>query len=174
MYNQTSKLKKIIIWASIILLILFISAVIYSFFLYQDIMESKTEGFSETETQILDATSLVSIDKIEQFNGEEPYHVVFGENEANEEKIIFYPLEGQEKQLTVLDKTEIVAEETILSQWQNECSECELIKAVPAIKDENVLWEVTYFDESERYILDYLSIYDGSRYERYRFTQMFN
>jgi uncharacterized protein YpmB len=174
MENQTSNIKKVFIWGSIILLILFISAVVYSIFLYQDIMESKTAGFTETESQILNATTLVSIDKIEQFNGDESYHVVFGKNEANEQKIIFYPLEGNEKNLTVLDESEIISEQTITSSWQDACSGCELIKAVPAIKDENILWEVTYTDESDRYILDYLSIYDGTRYEQYRFTQMFN
>jgi len=174
MDNRTSNIKKLIIGISIILLILIISAVVYSVFLYQDIIESKNDGFAETESQILNATSLVSIDKIEQFNGAESYHVVFGENEANEQKVIFYPLAGTEKQLTVLEEDEIVSEQTIINQWQDSCGECELIKVVPAIQDENVLWEVTYEDESDRYILDYLSIYDGSHYERYQFTQMFN
>ena len=174
MDNQTSNIKRFFIWGSIILLLLLISAAVYSIFLYQDIMESKTERFAETETQILNATSLVAVEKIEQFNGAEAYHIVFGENEAGEQKIIFYPLEGQEKQLTVLDESEIVSEQTILDQLQADCSECKLIKAVPAIKDENELWEVMYIDESARYILDYLSIYDGSRYERFQFTQMFN
>lgn len=173
MDNQMSKVKKIFIWTSIILLVLFISAAAFSIYLYQDIVGSKTEGYAETESQILDATSLVSIDNIEQFNGSEAYHVVFGENEANERKIIFYPLEGNEKNLTVIDQSEIVSEETILNQWEEICSECEFIKAVPAIIDENVLWELTYIDESDRYILDYVSIYNGERYEQYRFTQMF-
>ncbi|WP_164218900.1 DUF5590 domain-containing protein [Virgibacillus sp. YIM 98842] len=174
MDNETSTVKKFFKWAGFSLVILFISAAVYSIFLYQDIMGDKTDNFAETESQILDATSLVSIDKMEQFNGADAYHVVFGENDANENKIIFYPLEGQEKNLTILDESEIVSEETILSLWSESCSECDLIKAVPAIVDENVLWELTYVDESDRYILDYVSIYDGSRYEQYRFTQIFN
>jgi uncharacterized protein YpmB len=173
MDNRTSNMKKTFIWGSVILLLLLIAALVYSIFLYQEIMESRTDGFAETEEQIMDATSLVSIEKIEQFNGADAYHIVFGENEANEKKIIFYPLEGNEKNLTVLDQSEIVSEETILNEWQKSCSACEFIKAVPAIVEDQVLWELTYIDESERYILDYVSIYDGTRYEQYRFTQMF-
>lgn len=174
MNNEMSAFKKFFFRTGVILLILLISAGIYSVFLYQDIMESKTEGFAETESRILEATSLVFIDKIEQFNGSEAYQVVFGKNETNENKIIFYPLEGSEKNLTVLDESEIISKETILKSWEEACGQCDFIKAVPAMKDENILWEVTYTDESDRYVLDYLSIYDGSRYERYRFTQMFN
>ncbi|UJL48074.1 DUF5590 domain-containing protein [Virgibacillus sp. NKC19-16] len=160
-------------WSLLIFILLFVSFLLYAVFLYLDIMESKTAGVEETEEQITQATSVTEINKIEQFNGAKSYHVVFGQNEDNEEKIIFYPLEGNEKTLTTIDKSEIVTEESIINQWRNECNGCDLLNIVPALVDDTPLWEITYNDSSNRYILDYLSIYDGSRYEQYRLNRMF-
>ncbi|WP_449353913.1 cell wall elongation regulator TseB-like domain-containing protein [Virgibacillus natechei] len=160
-------------WSLLILILLSVSCLLYAIFLYHDVMESKTAGVEETKEQILQATSITKIDRIEQFNGADSYHVVFGQNEDNEEKIIFYPLEGNEKTLTTIDKSEVITEESIKTQWMNECNDCDLLNIVPALIDDTPLWEITYNDNSNRYILDYLSIYDGSRYEQYRLIRMF-
>ncbi|MBP1969583.1 uncharacterized protein YpmB [Virgibacillus natechei] len=172
-FSYTGRRGKIF-WIFLILLILLVSCFIYVIFLYLDIQESKTAGFEETERQIIQATSITEIEKIEQFNGAEAYHVIFGKNEDNEEKIIFYPLEGNEKTLTTVEKNEIVLAETIKSGWSEQCTGCEFINIVPAMVDDEPLWELAYNDDSNRYILDYLSMYDGSRYEQYRFNRMFN
>ncbi|MBY7143514.1 DUF5590 domain-containing protein [Virgibacillus sp. NKC19-3] len=160
-------------WSVLIFILLTVSCLLYAMFLYLDVMDSKTAGVEETKEQILNATAITEIDKIEQFNGTESYHVVFGKDEDNEEKIIFYPLEGNEKTLTTIDKSEIVTEESVRNQWMNECSGCELLNIVPALVDDTPLWEIAYNDNSNRYILDYLSIYDGTRYEQYRLNRMF-
>ncbi|MBM7598386.1 uncharacterized protein YpmB [Virgibacillus halotolerans] len=160
-------------WSLIIILIILIIGFIYAVFLYYDVKGSKTEGFAETEKQILNATSITKIDKIEQFNGDEAYHVIFGKDNKDEKKIIFYPLKGKEKNLTTIKQADIVSEDQIVNDWKAQCEQCKLVKVVPALVDDKALWEITYSDESGRYVLDYLSLYDGSRYEQYRFRRMF-
>lgn len=173
MINETSRFKGWFLWSLIITLVIIISCFIYALFLYHDLKESKSAGFEETEKQILDGTSITEVEKIEQFNGEEAFHVVYGENKEHEKKIIFYPLKGTEKNLTTINESEIISKKQVLDKWREQCQDCELVKIVPALVDNKALWELTYNDKSNRYVLDYLSLYDGSRFEQYRFKQMF-
>lgn len=161
-------------WSLLIVLLLVVIFLVFAIYLYTDIRQSKESGYEETRQQLLANTSLTEITAIEQFNGAQSYHVVHGINGEVEEKIVFYPLKGNEKNLTTIDKSEIVPETQVQSQWQEQCSNCELIEVVPALSDGNALWEVTFIDENGQYVFDYLSIYDGTRYEQYRFTSMFN
>lgn len=171
-YSQDKK-RNWFFWSLIIILIILIICFIYSVFLYYDVKASKTEGFAETEKQIINATSITEVDKIEQFNGDEAYHVIFGKDDKEEQKIIFYPLKGKEKDLTTIKQADVISEDQILNEWKGQCKDCKLVKIVPALVDDKALWEITYSDGSNRYVLDYLSIYDGSRYEQYRFKRMF-
>ncbi|WP_240510180.1 cell wall elongation regulator TseB-like domain-containing protein [Virgibacillus profundi] len=142
-------------------------------FLYNDLASAKTAGYDETKKQILENTSITNIDKIEQFNGAASYHVIFGENKDDEKKLIFYPLKGNEKDLTTIDQHEIMPKKEVLGQWNEQCKDCNLVNIVPALVDEKVLWEVTYENNSNQYIIDYLDIHDGTRYEQYRFNRTF-
>ena len=160
-------------WSLVIVLIILIASFIYGVFIYLDLKDSKTAGFEETKKQILNATSITEIEKIEQFNGEEAYHVIYGKNEKDEKKLIFYPLKGKEKNLTTINQSDIISKEQMLQEWRAQCKGCKLVKIVPALVDKKALWEITYNDQSNKYVLDYLSIYDGSRYEQYRLKRMF-
>ncbi|WP_339227996.1 DUF5590 domain-containing protein [Oceanobacillus sp. FSL K6-2867] len=166
--------SKWLLWTSLPILIILIALGIYGIVLYNNLYNSKTAGFDETSKQILSQTSITEIDKIEQYNGSKAYHVLFGKNGEGEEKLIFYPLEGKEKSLTTIDKSEILTEEEIVSRWESECNNCKLIKVTPALEENEALWEIAYNDMNNDYVLDYKSIYDGSSVHTYRFQRMFN
>ncbi|MFC3038905.1 DUF5590 domain-containing protein [Virgibacillus xinjiangensis] len=160
-------------WGAVALITIAIIGVVFAAVLYYGIQQELTETMAETEQVLLDATSLQEIDMIEQFNGSEAFHVVYGRNGEDEEKIIFYPLEGKEKNLTTIDRSEIIPKDEIADTWKNDCNECELVQIVPALVDGEELWEITYWDKSNRYVFDYVSIYDGSPYEMYRLDPIF-
>lgn len=163
-----------VVWSLVIFIILFISSVIYAIFLYMDLNEKRTAGYSETTKEVLNQTSITKITNIETFNGEAAYHVVQGINKSGEEKLIFYPLEGKEKTLKRVDTKDIMSKQAIHKQWNADCNSCKLIKITPALIEEEVLWELTYYDKHNRYVFDYVSIYDGSPYEEIRYLRMFN
>ncbi|MHA6251126.1 cell wall elongation regulator TseB-like domain-containing protein [Oceanobacillus sp. CAU 1775] len=171
---MTANRKTWFVWSSIILSILFISLLIYAIFLYMDLNEKRTAGFDTTKTQILDQTSITDISSIEKFNGEKSFHVIFGENAEGEEKLIYYPLEGNEKTLTIIDAEEIIPKSSIINSWEKECTSCHLIRVIPALIDEEPLWELTYYNENKRYVFKYISVYDGSTYEEFSYRRMFN
>src|SRR5699024_2257331 len=93
------------------------------------------------------------------------YHNGLGETEHGEEKIVFVPKAKNAEKMTLIDGNEVLMKREITSLWENDCTTCQLIKVNPALIKENHFWEVTYGDHTDRYVLDYLSMYDGSRYE---------
>jgi len=173
-FTEPKRKNWVLIWSIVIVFLIIIACFIYGIFLYSDLYESKTKGFDETNEQILNQTAITEIDKIEKFNGAKSYHVIYGKNENEEEKIIFYPLEGNEKNLTTVDASETISQEQILQLWNEECESCDFVAISPAIIDDEVLWEIAYKDDQNRYVLDFFSMYDASRYEQHRFNPMFN
>lgn len=171
---MTNTRQRTLIIISVIFVLLFISGMSYGIFLYMDLNKERTAGHEETEKELLNQTNLTDIIKIENFNGEEPYHVVYGEDEDNEKQIVFYPLEGNEKTITTVDASEVISDRNMLSMWQEECNSCELVKITPALLEDDILWELVYYDEENRYVFDYRSIYDGSQYEEIRYLRTFD
>ena len=123
--NETR--RRWLIISTLFISILFISAIIYGIFLYVDLNNERTKGHDETIKELKKQTAITEVKKIENFNGEKAYHVVFGENEEGKEQIIFYPLEGQVKHLKVVDVAEILPEQAMLQMWQSECRACQFV-----------------------------------------------
>ncbi|MFD1849509.1 DUF5590 domain-containing protein [Oceanobacillus bengalensis] len=172
-YSQSVGIRwlPISIWTVIIIIV---SCCIFGIYLYQDIYDKKTMGFEETADTIINQTAIVDIDNIELFHGEDAYHIVYGTTADGEGRIIFYPLEGAEKDILSVSNSEIISKDEILQNWKSECSNCTFVKISPAVIKDNIYWEVTYHDNNARYVIDYMSIYDGSLDEQYRFERMFN
>ncbi|WP_082918037.1 DUF5590 domain-containing protein [Oceanobacillus sp. Castelsardo] len=158
----------------IIIIAIIVIVTIFGVYLYQDIMKNKSANFEQTREVILEQTPITKVNKIELYHGDEAYHLVYGSDEKGEEQIIFYPLKGKEKDITTIGYSEIIPKDQILQTWQQNCANCELNKISPALIEDKLLWEITYYDENDRYVLDYLSIHDGSSYEQYRFKRMFD
>lgn len=176
--QQQAKENKKSMWLKWILLAIGLGvfmSFLYAFYVYQSIQSERTTGFDDSETFILDNTELVEIDLIEAYYGEETYHIIFGETKNNEQKIAFLPISDHvdDDNLTIIDYSKIVPEEEILNQINEQCQECQVKKINPAMIDDNPLWEITYRDQNNRYVFDYLSIYDGSRFERLQLKPMF-
>ena len=174
--NRYSKKKSFpfwLKWSLLILILILIISTIYSIFLFKDIQESKSTGYTETEKEVLQETDIESIHHITHFYDEKTYHIVFGETEHGEEKIVFVPKVKNKEKMTFIDSDEVLTKQEIKSLWENDCTKCQFIKVNPAMIKNNPLWEVTYRDDTDRYVLDYLSMYDGSRYEQFKFRQTF-
>ncbi|MFD1038660.1 DUF5590 domain-containing protein [Virgibacillus byunsanensis] len=153
--------------------LVFISCLVYGVFLYQDIQQQKKSGYASSQDTVLSNTELTKVNNIYTFSGAITYHVLFGETTGNDKKIVFLPLDDEDEDITIMDQSNIISLESIKSQWKEQCNHCKLIKISPAMVNNRPLWEVTYRDNSDRHVLDYLSMNDGSRYERFRFKKTF-
>jgi uncharacterized protein YpmB len=173
-YNTKSSLPVWIKWLSGILLFIVVAVLTGGIYLYHTIETSKTAGYSEAENKALKETDLVKIDLIERFDGKKSYYILSGETKDGEKEMAFMPLnEKKKKKTNLINESEIIPRESIIEKWSESCSSCKFIKIAPAMVNQKALWELTYVDESERYTMDYLSIYDGSRYEQFRFRKLF-
>lgn len=156
----------------IVVLLLFITAISYGFFIYHGLLKQKDAGYDKSIKQVLADTPLTEIDEKYKFFGKDNYHIFLGSTKGKQEKMVFFPLDDQQE-ITILDQSNILSQEDVKQQWKNHCESCKLMDVGPAMDDGAALWELTYKDEQGRLILDYVSLKDGSEYEQYRFNQMF-
>jgi|SRR5699024_7745866 len=161
------------IWMAIIaILILIITCLLYGYYIYSTAMKNKENQFDESKSYVLSEGYLKKIDQAESFHELDSYHIFFGESNEGEDSIAFLPLSSDEdaiilKQDDIIDKSE--AKESI----EKNCSNCSKIDVKPAMINDRPLWEITYFDERNRYNMDYISMLDGSLYERLQLKQTF-
>jgi len=147
---------------------------VYFTFLYHKTQQNKTADYAKVKEIVMEQTQIIEIDDILRFHGEEAFYVVFGTTENNEEKIAFVPFEyHHEEPITTINQSEIISQENILNKWRNQCSNCKFIKIIPGKVNDELVWELTYIDSTDRYVFDYLSIYDGTQYEQLRFKMLF-
>lgn len=145
----------------------------YAIYLYNVVNNSRTEGFETTKNQIESQTSYQNVHSMETYHGENSYHVFYASSEEGEEHLIFLPLEGEERELIVINQGDMVDEETILQTWRSNCDSCKLADIQPAYEEEHALWEVTYHDNNGHFVMDYYAINGEELEERYTYEKMF-
>lgn len=174
-YYQQSRKSPWFKWVLVGILLIILACLTYLIVMYNSIQQDKQTGFNETKEMVLQQTDIAEINNIKRYHGEHAYHIVFGQTDNNEKQIVFVPLtkENEEENFTVIDQADIISQEAIEEKLQNECNTCKIISIIPAMEDEELLWELTYVDDSNRYVLEYLSLYDATQYEQFRFKQMY-
>lgn len=174
--NKSSRSALILKWSLVTFIILLIACVVYMIFLYYEIQQTKTSGYTDVKEIVLRDTEVTEIDQILRFHGDKAYYVVYGKTIGAEEQIVFIPFEQKQDDegLTVIHQKDTISKDSIINKWQEQCNNCKLIKVIPGMLNNEPLWEITYIDPSDRYVFDYLSIYDGSQYEQLRFKRMFH
>lgn len=164
-------------WALGLISLLMIASLVFGIYLYQAVWENRTESFDQVEEQVLQETELTVINKIDRFHGENAYYTISGETENGEGRMVFYPFDQDKSNIITLNQSDMAAKETIRANWNNQCNSCTMIDIKPAVISEDgeqPAWEVTYVDDSDRYVMEYLSFSDGSSIEILRFNQLFN
>lgn len=172
--NSRYTVPKWLKWVIVGIILVLISCFIYLFFLYSDIQQYRSENYQDSKEEVLEKTNVSKIENVTGYNGGHQFHVVFGKTKDGENKMVFVPLDNKEKKLTVIDVSKTIKKQQIKEQWQQQCENCELINITVAMENNEPLWEVTYVDDSDRYIFDYLSIYDGTRIQQYRLKSIFH
>lgn len=157
----------------IILLLMIISIVIYFFITYNFIQKSKQTGFDETKQYVLETTDIIHIEHVERFQELDEYHIVFGQNDAGEDQLLFVSISNPDEEITIVNEADIIHIDELKKQWSSHCKACKLISVKPAMIDHTPLWELTYYDDSNRFVFDYVSIYDGSEFEKIRLQRKF-
>lgn len=139
----------------------------YSIYLYQAIVENKETGVGQAEVAALENSPLTEIETVSRYHGSDLYYIAEGLNEEGEETIVFVPeSESENLDISSFLLQDLVSEEQVLSTWNSQCNECELIKYNWAMENGTPLMEVTYISQNDRYVLEYYSLEDGETYQR--------
>ncbi|HLS06934.1 MAG TPA: DUF5590 domain-containing protein [Bacillota bacterium] len=170
--QQTYRRLAIKRWIFLIIFLLCLLVVSYGAYLYVDIQAEKTKDFPKTRERIGAETNITHIDSIERYHDKQYFHIVFGKNEQTKEYIAFVP-QAVDDEITVIQTDEIINEETIINQWEQNCQACELIQIIPAMIDDDMLWEVTYVND-DQYVFNYYTMTEGTLHEQIKLLQMFN
>jgi len=144
----------------------------YLTYLYLDIQAEKTIDFSNTKERVLAETNITNIETIERYHEKEYYHIVYGFADDHTEYIVFVPQSG-EYDMTVVQVDDIINEEAIMAQWEKTCQACTFIRLTPALLEDEVLWEITYVNDTDKYIFEYYTINDGQLYEQIKLLKIF-
>ncbi|TFJ93835.1 DUF5590 domain-containing protein [Lentibacillus salicampi] len=156
---------------------LMVAIFIFGIYLYQAIQENRTASFDQVEEQVLQETALNNISKIRRFHGENAYYTVYGESNQNEAMIVFYPFDGNQTNIISVHQSEIIAGDEVRAYWYDQCDGCTLFNMKPAVilnDGKQPVWEMTYEDNTNHYVMEYLSFQDGSRVELIRFNQLYD
>lgn len=178
-YNRSSRQINWIKWTLITLCLIVVTCLVYGILLYNTIQKNKMADFDETIALVIQDTDIIEVSSIERYHGGEAYHIVYGQTSDQEDKIAFVPIkvkkdqEKNQQDLVVVNEEDTLSKIAIQKQWEEQCNACELKKIIPGIENDQVIWEITYIDDSDRHVLEYVSIYDGSQQEKFRFTQMY-
>lgn len=163
--------KKIIFYLSLLFLGLIIS---YFVVLYYEIINDKEKHFDAAQQFILQETTINNITAIDYFQGENGYFIMHGHDERTNQAVDIYLLDEkpfQKDYVKIFAANRFISLEEITYTWQHTCKGCELRKITPAMIDEIPLWEITYIDEEQRYVIEYRTKTDGETVEQLRFTR---
>jgi len=172
LYNWIS-IKKLLTIMFLLLLLFFL---IYSVYTYHTLEASKVVDGDKTEQFVLEETELISIENIYQFQGEEAFHIVAGKNDAGDECLLFVPLDDSlsKDSIIAVSSENILSQDKIEKEWQKNCSQCKLMRSHPAMIGEKPLWELTYTDRSNRYVIEYINLEDGTIYEQLKLFRKYS
>lgn len=162
-------------WKRVLLFVLLFSILatfISAFMYYRTIMESKNEGFDEAIEFVLQHTDMIQVNDVNYFQEAEGYFILEATDQSENNYFIFL----QDTQpfstnsLFIVAQSELLSVKTLENEFQNECRNCELVQSKPAMIDHIPLWELTYYDESNRYVIEYKYLKNGQTYEKLRLT----
>ncbi|MCP3025886.1 hypothetical protein [Halobacillus sp. A5] len=156
-------------WVLLVLGILFVIVSTLSAWMYLHIEDSKTGQYDEVKEFVRSENLLENTSEVSRYNGEFPIHIVSGVNENDEETHVFIDMENKEE-LASVPAADMIGEQAAKKNV-NECSGCEFVDIQLAYEENRPVWEVTYKDESSRYVLEYLDVTNGEEVQRFAFRQ---
>jgi len=165
-------------WKRVLLYVLLFCILIIIFYLvltFRQIYKSKVERFDKVEAFVYEHTTVNSIENIEYFQDEEGYYTLIAEDRTGEKVYVFLRNDKKfsKNHLYIVKAKDMVAPESLESELKSDCISCELIRSTPAMIDGIPLWELTYIDNDDRYVIEYKYLENGETYEKLRLSRKY-
>ncbi|MGR9049955.1 cell wall elongation regulator TseB-like domain-containing protein [Halobacillus faecis] len=157
-------------WSLAIAGTLFILAFILFLWVYIDVNQDRKEGHTEAETIALEQGDLATVNHVSTYHGKREFHIVQGMNESKEASILFIDI----KENKILDEVlgeEALSLEEMRSRWENTCSSCTFKDIQYGFEENEPVFQLTYIDDQDRYVLDYFTLQGEAFDQRFAFRQ---
>ncbi|UOQ93552.1 DUF5590 domain-containing protein [Halobacillus shinanisalinarum] len=138
--------------------------------MYVQIEDKQTEGFTTAKNLAVSETKMTKVTDVLSYNGENPIHIVRGQNANDEELVTFLNL-GKKEVLTTIKASSMIPTGDLKAGLQADCSACSFIDVQLAYEENSPAWELTYIDENQRYVLEYVRVTNGDPIQRFAFRQ---
>ncbi|HZW68868.1 MAG TPA: hypothetical protein VFF20_09760 [Pseudogracilibacillus sp.] len=165
-------------WLRVLLFVLLfciIATIVYASILYRTIEKDRTTGFESAEQFVLKNSDIAELSEATYFQAEEGYFT-FVATGADEEALYVFLRDEEtfkEEDLYILSAGQFVPVEELEGSVLTDCAKCSLLNSTLAMIDEVPLWELTYTDDANRYVIEYKYLENGKTFEKLRLTRKF-
>ncbi|GEN53945.1 cell wall elongation regulator TseB-like domain-containing protein [Halobacillus faecis] len=157
-------------WSLAIAGTLFILAFVLFLWVYIDVNQDRKAGHPEAEAIAKDQGDLTTIDHVSTYHGKREFHIVQGMNESKEASILFIDIKGN-KILDEVSGEVALSLEDMRSRWENTCSSCTFKDIQYGFEEDEPVFQLTYIDDQNRYVLDYFTLQGEAFDQRFAFRQ---
>ncbi|MDV2580803.1 hypothetical protein [Alkalibacillus haloalkaliphilus] len=162
--------KIVLLVVTVLAISMMIAVVLFSYF-YFEIQGTHNEEQRTYSNIAVDHSPIETIEDDFYYNGEQTYTVVQGVGDG-ERYFTFVPKKDnlEEDDISWVLESEGVSKDDILSEWQQDCSNCNLLHITPGIMNERTIWEVVFEDDDRMYFRTYL-FETGELYDSISFSK---
>src|SRR5699024_10600072 len=109
------------------------------------------------------------------FQADVGFFTLVGKDETEESYYIFLRDDDDfsKDNLYIVTSKDVLTTDQLEQEMLTECKNCKLIRLTPAMIDEIPLWELTYIDEENRYVIEYKYLENGKTFEKLRLTRKY-
>ncbi|MBX0356249.1 DUF5590 domain-containing protein [Halobacillus sp. Nhm2S1] len=157
-------------WSLAIAGTLFLLAFILFLWVYIDVNQDRKEGHPEAEAIAKEQGDLTTIDHVSTYHGKREFHIVQGMNESKEASILFIDIKENKILDEVSGKVALSLEE-MRSRWEKMCSSCTFKDIQYGFEENEPVFQLTYIDDQNRYVLDYFTLQGEAFDQRFAFRQ---
>jgi len=146
--------------------------------MYYSLMNDKTEGHS-IASEVAKKNGIKIIEEVSTYHSDHVYYIVKGQNENNQNVIVFIPEKNTENIKTVYEKDGLTKEEVLnlVNTYDQDKKPKEIISVKIGYDDSKSpkwdipVWEVRYIDQQNRYTYFFVSFTDPKIYKAYSIQQ---
>ncbi|WP_139207334.1 DUF5590 domain-containing protein [Halobacillus dabanensis] len=165
-YTVPSWLK----WCLLILSVILLLVLTFGIWMYININQDRTSGHDEAIDFAKQQTGLTKFESVTTYYGEGETQIVQGTNGSGDEIIVFIDLE-ENIILDEISAERVLPSDQMRSQWKDTCSECEFKDIQYGYEEDEPVYQLTYIDSQNRYVLDYFTLEGEAFDQRFAFRQ---
>lgn len=165
-YTAPSWLK----WGTLILGIIILLTLSLAIWIYVDANSDRTAGHEDAAALAEQETELTRVEHISTYYGDREVHIVQGVNEADENGLVFIDL-AEKTVLEEIFPTNALPIEEVKKQWENTCDSCTFRDIQYGYEENEPVYELTYIDGQNRYVMDYFTLRGDSFDQRFAFKK---